>query len=630
MRQLLQETHRQENINLLKARDYYFDKARNWNRWIRVLVFLPAIIMALTYIPCIPDYEFIDSYRDVLVGVMSILSFVLIHLLCKPKIDENLSISNKIREYYDCKVFGIPANPFAFQENDIRQYLGQSKYVHDDDKYELWYQEIFCDSHPRNVICSQMDNVVYTYHAYKSYWRFLNVYYIFTIALSLLALALNAEVFILVLLSLFNIIQYCFENQTTASSLIKRNLLLMQTVKSQKEQLLQALDSNDMAPLRMIQDIILSNREASILIPKFIRFRHLKDDSPFYEDLNEFKDIFLKKETTDIPSCADDIDIFNLEETETIKLKEIQERLLIMLKDVIRVFEKYGIVYTLDGGSLIGAVRSRDLMTSSVSPQLTGGGFVFWDDDIDLAIPTTCDMLEKAKKALHEELGEKYDIQDYQTDSYYSPRLSNFRIRDKKSIITEKDSPLFELYSSRGLFIDVYAYSPILLCRPIDCFFRLLFIHPLNRKIHKIENDYPAYSCPSGNNEEHKLKRHLEHFSKLKRIYLSYVKWYIKHAKCEKYYAYVPNYIDKLTHPGPYIKKEYLYGKTVVAEFEGMILPIPTDPDMVLRAYYDKWYISPFQSKELLIKESKDEKNWFSKKQFRITVMKHIGKVSLF
>ena len=53
--------------------------------------------------------------------------------------------------------------------------------------------------------------------------------------------------------------------------------------------------------------------------------------------------------------------------------KDIQHELLCMLERIDAAFAESGLRYTLDGGTLLGAVRHR--------------GFIPWDDDVDLLMP---------------------------------------------------------------------------------------------------------------------------------------------------------------------------------------------------------------------------------------------------
>ena len=116
-------------------------------------------------------------------------------------------------------------------------------------------------------------------------------------------------------------------------------------------------------------------------------------------------------------------------------LRRAQLRMLEILKVVDDICTKHGIQYTLDGGTLIGAVRH--------------GGFIPWDDDIDINV--TRDDLAKLRKILPRELPSHLVYQDYFTDPYYPTLIA--KVRERDSYMYEE--PCTDRLKEKGIFIDL-------------------------------------------------------------------------------------------------------------------------------------------------------------------------------
>ncbi len=637
MNQILRKTHVKENIDLLKARDVYFDIARKRNKLYEISIIIPPVVAGLTYVPFLVNlFPVIDSLRDYIIGITTIL-FVFINKYLEKKNEETLEVSNALREEYDLKVFDIQRNHFLFDQNLIKNEDGTWKKEivdawqsrPDSDKYEVWYTEFAGIHHRKNVLCNQMDNIIYTFHAYKEYKNKLKINVvagILGIAGLLLASIFiwhHISVFILMMFSLFEAFDNQISQYKTIQELISINDYIYKKIKNDNEEIKKILDDDVKgdAFLRSLQDVIVNNRDKSLFIPKSIRNKFLKNGNSFYKQLDGIKQLYMEQPF--IPQQAQDIDILSTKgETVTATIKEVHDHLRVMLKNVHEVLDKAGIRYVLDGGTLIGACRDK--------------GFVFWDDDIDLAILN--DDVQKAKAVLKEQLGELYDIQDYENEKFYSPRLSNFRIREKttSSILVEKDSEMNEAYNYRGLFIDVYAYTPIVCNKTIDRFLRKLWFQGFRFKIFgktyskglydKIRKQEALWKYDIAGRLKHEKK-----FLMLKEKYLRRVNKYLRLAKNNKYMVYVPDYIDNLKKPGPYINAASLFAVDSAQNtinFEGIQAPVPQNYDEVLTAYYNNWRASPFTSLQKLTDEN--GKIEFSKKIFEVSILKHFKYIERF
>ena len=123
-------------------------------------------------------------------------------------------------------------------------------------------------------------------------------------------------------------------------------------------------------------------------------------------------------------------------------LGKLHKTLLVILKEIDRVARKNKIEYTLEGGTLLGAVRH--------------GGFIPWDDDADVIL--TRDEYKKFYKACKKDLDKKhFFLQEYRTDPEYPWGYSKMRLNNT-AIIQEKQE---ELNFHKGIFVDIFIYDGV-------------------------------------------------------------------------------------------------------------------------------------------------------------------------
>lgn len=95
-------------------------------------------------------------------------------------------------------------------------------------------------------------------------------------------------------------------------------------------------------------------------------------------------------------------------------LRKLQMIELSMLKEVVRICDKYGLTYYLSAGTFLGAVRHK--------------GFIPWDDDADVRMPRP--DYEKLLKVLPDELNAKYKYAHflYNKSHWYYLRVLDPRV----------------------------------------------------------------------------------------------------------------------------------------------------------------------------------------------------------
>ena len=119
-------------------------------------------------------------------------------------------------------------------------------------------------------------------------------------------------------------------------------------------------------------------------------------------------------------------------------LGELHQTLLGMLHDVARVCEELGIRFFLAEGSLIGAVRH--------------GGFVPWDDDLDLYMPRA--DYERFLRLAPDRLGARYRVQHPSTVADYWSAFTKVRLVDGPQRFRQQH--IAHLTDDNGPLIDIF------------------------------------------------------------------------------------------------------------------------------------------------------------------------------
>lgn len=120
-------------------------------------------------------------------------------------------------------------------------------------------------------------------------------------------------------------------------------------------------------------------------------------------------------------------------------LRQVQLVQLEILKEVKRICDENNIVYSLEGGTLLGAIRHK--------------GFIPWDDDLDISMVR--DEYERFLKIAPEVIKPEYVVQSWYTDEGYG--LPFAKVRKRNTLYIEKATE--KASCNQGIFIDIFPYD---------------------------------------------------------------------------------------------------------------------------------------------------------------------------
>lgn len=233
-------------------------------------------------------------------------------------------------------------------------------------------------------------------------------------------------------------------------------------------------------------------------------------------------------------------------------LRNMQLRMLEMLKYIDRICRENGIKYWLSSGTCLGAVRH--------------GGFIPWDDDVDIEMLK--DDYSKLEKILRGAAGE-YVLQDYKSDPEYVHVFT--KLRDTKSIIKENnDSDCYNRYN--GLYIDLFVIEPsnskFLFRCSCSLWGRVIF------RCHRVKNKILR-----------QLYLKVANFL-LRKILFPIVRIFNSYPKRNCFRHVLGSYFIK-----PRCKSDI--DEVVYVPFEDVVLPIPKGYDHYLQLIYGEWSKMP-------------------------------------
>jgi len=189
-------------------------------------------------------------------------------------------------------------------------------------------------------------------------------------------------------------------------------------------------------------------------------------------------------------------------------IREVQNKLLVILLEVDRICRKYDIKYTIEGGTLLGAIKYK--------------GFVPWDDDIDIVMLR--DHYERFLFLCKTELKSNFFLQNSKSKKEYTLQYSKLCMNH--TLYVQENSKHLNIH--HGLFIDIFPIDNI----NIKTFkYHLACIRGISGAIdYKVNKKYSVNKLKSKNFLKNLLCKSLSHlsFTRLNKISYNLMTYYNK------------------------------------------------------------------------------------------------------
>ncbi len=262
------------------------------------------------------------------------------------------------------------------------------------------------------------------------------------------------------------------------------------------------------------------------------------------------------------PLEEEQIEKESLEEVRNLQLYELE-----ILKEVDRVCRENDIKYYLGEGTLLGAVRH--------------GGFIPWDDDVDIVMPR--DDFERFLSICAEKLDANYKLQFYHNVKKYWVQSPKIRMLKDTEF---KQKSLLKYTDDVGPYIDIFPldYSSVSLSKLdkqykyIRLYRRILFLKTGFSKKKKLI---------------YKLLKFYSYFISVETIHKKIYKMSTKY-KNKTYYTNFGSYynVRKETFP---VK---MFDEPIYMKFEDSYFPVPSNYDYVLTNIYGNYMELPPKEKQ--------------------------------